>query len=63
MTLRKDDPVRVVAHWSSFYGQRGVVVSVAPLMVRVHGDTHPMRFGDREVMLDEPSAISMTGAE
>ncbi len=61
MTLRKDDPVRVVAHWSSFYGQRGVVVSVAPLMVRIHGDTYPMRFG--EVMLDEPSTISMTGAE
>jgi hypothetical protein len=41
--------VIVVAAWSSFHGQRGVVVGTKPLMVRLFGERLPMRFGEREV--------------
>lgn len=60
-----NDRVRVCAHWSSFVGMSGVVTSTSPLMVRLDGDAHPMRFGEREVVREggEPSSISMTGAE
>ncbi len=56
MTLRKGDRVLVHVHWSSFSGMRGVVESVEPLMIKLDGDLFAMRFGDREVRLDEEAA-------
>jgi len=61
--MRPGDRVIVHVHWSSFHGQRGVVVSTAPLMVKLDGDLVAMRFGDREVQLEEPSTVNLSGAE
>ncbi len=48
----------------SFYRQRGTVTSTRPyLMVRVDGDTYPMRMGERECVRLEERPLSMTGAE
>ncbi len=62
--MRVGDRVRVVAHWSSFVGMKGRVVSTSPhLMVRLDGDTYPLRIEEPSVVIDEPSEISLTGAE
>ena len=63
VTPRKRDRVLVTAQWSSFFGQRGTVQSVAPLMIIIDGDTFPMRFGERECIVDAPTSPSLTGAE
>lgn len=42
------DRVVIDAHWSSFHMMRGVVTSVAPLMVRLDGDERPVLFFDGE---------------
>lgn len=42
--------VVVIASWSSFRGSYGEIRSVDPLMVRIDGESHDMRFGDTEVV-------------
>ncbi len=61
--LRVGDAVAVVAQWSSFCGMKGKVTALAPLMVLIHGDKYPIRVGEREVVLEEPSDLNLTGAE
>lgn len=56
------DEVEFIGLHNSFRGQRGEVKAIAPhLMVRVEGDTHPMRFTRNEVA--RVHDVSMTGAE
>ncbi len=58
------DRVLVFAHWSSFYQQRGTVAQTKPhLMVRIDGDSLPLRMGEREVVRLEESAQHIGGAE
>jgi hypothetical protein len=58
------DRVLVVAHWSSFRGMRGKVTQTTPyLMVRLDGDRYSMRIEEPSVVRDEPSTLSLTGAE
>lgn len=58
------DRVFLIGFANSFSGRRGTVVSLQPcLMVLVDGETHPMRFSDREIASIEEREVSMTGAE
>ncbi len=53
MTLYINDRVLVTAVWSSFRGMRGTVTQVKPyLMVRLDGDTHPLRIEEPSVKHD-----------
>lgn len=62
--MRVKDRVRVTAAWSSFYGMRGRVTQVEPhIMIIIEGDVQPIRVGEREIVLDEPDEIPLTGAE
>ena len=62
--MRIGDPVRVTAAWSPFYGYRGTVTQVTPhLMIRIEGDSYPIRVGEREVVREEPSTVNLTGVE
>jgi len=64
MTPRKGDRVLFTAAWSSFHGMRGVVTSTVPhVMVRIDNDAYDIRVGVKEISVDEPSIVSMTGAE
>ncbi len=50
--MRPGDRVSFVALWSSFLGQNGTVVAISPhLMVRLDGDTYPMRVHPKEVSI------------
>jgi hypothetical protein len=42
-------PIVVIARWSRFYGQRGVVVSLNPTMVQLVGEPKPLRFDDESI--------------
>lgn len=43
-------PVVVTAQWSTFRGQRGIVVATSPrLMVQLKGERLPLAFGESEV--------------
>ena len=62
--MRKGDRVYFFANWSSFRTMRGEVTQTAPyLMVRLDGDVHPIRVHEREVVHEQASEVSMTGAE
>jgi hypothetical protein len=62
--VRVGDLVCVAAQWSSFYGMKGKVTAIAPhLMILIHGDKYPIRVGEREVVVEEPSELNLTGAE
>ncbi len=62
--MKPGDRVVVVAHWSTFRGMRGRVVATSPhLMILIDDDKYPIRVGTREVVVDEPSTVNMTGAE
>ncbi len=62
--MKPGDRVVVVAHWSTFRGMRGRVVATMPhLMILIDDDKYPIRVGTREVVVDEPSTVNMTGAE
>ena len=64
MTPRKGDRVLFVALWSSFAGMRGTVTATVPhVMVRIDNDAYDIRVGVKEIAVDEPSSVSMTGAE
>ncbi len=64
VAVRVGDPVIVTAHWSSFRGMRGRVTQTSPhLMILIERDTYPIRVGVREVTVDEPSTVNLTGAE
>lgn len=64
MSLYPGDRVLVFAYWSSFYKMAGTVTQVAPyLMVRVDGDSYPIRMGDRECVRLEESRHHVGGAE
>lgn len=71
MKFRVGDPVMMVDKYaermpcvcrnrdaaiSSFNGMRGEVKAVEPLMVLFRGDNLPMRFDERDFVLDEPSS-------
>lgn len=58
------DRVLFVAHWSTYHRMRGTVTRVRPtVMVRLDGDTHPMCVNEREVIAEQPSELTLTGAE
>ncbi len=62
--IRNGDRVVFVAQWSSFYRMKGRVTQVTPhTMIIVDGDSYPIRVGEKEIALDEPSVPNMTGAE
>lgn len=62
--MKVGDPIVFTAQWSSFYGFRGRVVATSPhLMVLLDGDRSSIRVSEREVALDEPSTVNLTGAE
>ncbi len=48
---------------SWFDGMRGVITQVEPTMVHLDGERLPMRFDERDLVCEEPSQVSMTGAE
>lgn len=55
--------VIVIAPWSTFRGERGVVVQTRPhLMVRLDDDPRPLRMGDGEVIAEQ-SERHIGGAE
>lgn len=59
-------PARVVGGERSwFHGMRGVVTATTSRGVMVHLDDErlPMAFDPRDLVVDESSATSMTGAE
>jgi hypothetical protein len=58
------DRVLFFAPWSSWRGMRGRVVKHGlGLWVPIDGDAHPVAVSASEVVRDEPSMVSMTGAE
>ncbi len=58
------DRVVFFAPWSTWRGMRGRVTKTHPgLWVLIDGDTHPVAVSSAEVVKDEPSHVSMTGAE
>lgn len=62
--MRVGERVRFVAAWSSFYGMTGAIVQMQPhIMILIDRDKHPIRVGEREIAVDEPSSQSLTGAE
>jgi len=62
--MRVGDRVLFTAMWSSFFGMKGRVEQLTPhIMVRIDGDSYPIRVGSREITVDVQSLIAMTGAE
>ncbi len=62
--MRPGDRVRVVAPWSSFKDQRGELVTTEPhVMVRIDGDSYPIRMGRGEVVREPEEVLTFTGAE
>lgn len=62
--MRVGDPVKVIAPWNSFYGLRGIVTEMKPvLMVHLHSERLPMAFDARDVITEEESTPHMTAGE
>ena len=62
--MRKGDRALFVASWSSWRGMRGEVKETSPhLMILLDGDRLPIRVHPRECIPEEPSEVSLTGAE
>ncbi len=64
MNLYPADRVMFFAAWSTWRGMRGRVVDRRPgLWVLIDGDTQPVAVSTSEVVRDEASSTSLTGAE
>lgn len=62
--MRVGSKVRVVARWSSYFGQRGEVTRTQPtLMVRIYGETKPIAVSHREVVEEVGTPQHIAGAE
>ncbi len=62
--MKIGDRVIVHARWSSFRGMKGTVTSTRPhLMVHFDDLVYAIRIEEPSVVLDEPSAVNLTGAE
>ena len=63
--LYPGDRIRTVIAWGCFADQRGRLVEMrgARPLVQLDGYAEPVLLFAHEVALDEPSQVSMTGAE